>query len=121
MVEFRHEDGIYIWHPIIIVQARRLRQSDYQTAKPGGLSMTNTEIVIYGTTWCWDCKRARQFMDKHNILYKYIDIDRDETGEMFVLETNNGMRSVPTIIFNDGSILVEPSTNALAEKLGIIY
>jgi len=39
--------------------------------------------------------------------------------EKFVKETNKGFRSVPTIIFPDGSILVEPSTSMLAKKLDI--
>ena len=38
-------------------------------------------------------------------------------AEKFVLEVNQGMRSVPTIIFPDGSILVEPSNHEIAEKL----
>lgn len=81
--------------------------------------MAESEIIVYGTAWCGDCRRTRHFMDKNNILYKYIDIDRDPSGEQFVLETNHGMRSVPTIIFSDGSILVEPTTRTLATKLGI--
>jgi hypothetical protein len=45
------------------------------------------------------------------------DIDRDAVGEEFVITTNNGMRSVPTIVFGDGSILVEPSNAELQNKL----
>lgn len=81
--------------------------------------MIETEIIVYGTTWCWDCRRARQFLDMNKITYKFIDIDTDKKGEKFVLETNGGMRSVPTILFADGSTLVEPSNRILAEKLGI--
>lgn len=81
--------------------------------------MTETEIIVYGTTWCWDCRRAQKFMEQNNITYTFIDIDRDKAGELYVLQTNRGMRSVPTILFADGSILVEPSTKTLAEKLGI--
>lgn len=32
---------------------------------------------------------------------------------------NHGRRSVPTIVFPDGSILVEPSDTQLADKLGL--
>jgi hypothetical protein len=32
---------------------------------------------------------------------------------------NKGLRSIPTILFGDGSILVEPSNAELARKLGI--
>jgi len=78
-----------------------------------------TEIVMYGTSWCGDTRRARRFLDQNNIQYKWIDIDQDLEGRKFVEEVNNGFRSVPTIIFPDGSMLVEPSTSILAEKLGL--
>lgn len=81
--------------------------------------MSETDIVIYGTTWCGDCRRARLFFDRHKIPYQWIDIDQDLKGEQFVKQTNKGMRSVPTIVFQDGSILVEPSTKKLADKLGV--
>lgn len=79
----------------------------------------STEIIMYGTTWCGDTRRARRFMDEHNIQFKWIDIDQDPQARKFVEEVNHGFRSVPTIIFPDGSMLVEPSTSKLAEKLGI--
>ena len=77
------------------------------------------EIIIYGTTWCGDCYRTRRFLEKHALHYKWINIDNDRNGEQTVLTINHGMRSVPTIVFGDGSILVEPSNIALAQKLGI--
>jgi mycoredoxin len=78
-----------------------------------------TEIIMYGTTWCGDTRRARRFLDEHNIQYKWIDIDQDPQARKFVEEVNHGFRSVPSIIFPDGSMLVEPSTIVLANKLGI--
>ncbi len=80
--------------------------------------MSEEIIVMYGTTWCGACRRARLILDQHNIPYQWIDIDQDSDGEAFVKQTNKGMRSVPTIVFQDGSILVEPSTKKLTEKLG---
>lgn len=78
-----------------------------------------SEMIIYGTTWCGDCYRIRRFLDKHAIGYCWINIDKDTAGEETVLKINNGMRSVPTIVFDDGSVLVEPSNAILAQKLGI--
>jgi len=71
--------------------------------------MIENEIIVYGTTWCGDCIRVRRFFDKNNITYHWVDIDQDKRGEEFVFSINCGMRSVPTIVFADGSILVEPS------------
>lgn len=75
------------------------------------------EIIIYGVTWCGDCHRAHRFFQKHNIPYKFINIDKDKQAEKYVLTVNRGMRSVPTILFPDGSILVEPSETLLNKKI----
>jgi glutaredoxin len=77
-------------------------------------------IIVYGTTWCPDCFRTRHFLDKHAIQYQWINIDKDRDGEVVVLKINHGMRSVPTILFGDGTILVEPTNADLASKLEIV-
>jgi len=76
-------------------------------------------IIIYSTDWCGDCKRAKRFFDEHGIAYENVNIDQNPEGKAYVEKVNNGNRSVPTIVFPDGSILVEPRTSQLAEKLGI--
>jgi mycoredoxin len=81
------------------------------------MSENQPEIIVYGTTWCGDTIRARSYLDKNNIPYKWIDIDKDAEASKFVEKTNKGFRSVPTIIFPDGSILVEPTTTELAKKI----
>lgn len=78
-----------------------------------------SEIILYGTTWCYETFRARKVLDKNKIPYQWIDIDQNAEGRKFVEQTNHGMRSVPTIVFPDGSILVEPSDDELLVKLGL--
>jgi glutaredoxin len=46
-----------------------------------------------------------------------VDIDKNREGEKFVIQTNRGSRTIPTIVFGDGSILVEPSNPQLIAKL----
>jgi glutaredoxin len=77
------------------------------------------KITVYGTEWCGDCFRTRQFLKRNLIPFSFINIDRDKDAEKYVLNTNRGMRSVPTIVFEDGTILVEPSNQELAAKVGI--
>ncbi len=74
-------------------------------------------IIVFGTGWCGDCLRVRRYFDQNQITYQWIDIDQDERGEEFVLANNAGMRSVPTIVFRDGSIIVEPTVTELKNKL----
>ncbi|MCI0551193.1 MAG: glutathione S-transferase N-terminal domain-containing protein [Anaerolineae bacterium] len=75
------------------------------------------EITVYGADRCPDCQRAKRLLDERQVSYRWVDIDRDREGEKFVILTNHGNRSVPTIVFGDGSILVEPSDAELSEKL----
>jgi mycoredoxin len=74
-------------------------------------------IVVYGTSWCPDCRRAQRVLDQNGVPYSYVNIEEDEAAAAYVVEVNRGYRSVPTIVFPDGSILVEPSNAQLQGKL----
>lgn len=76
-------------------------------------------LIVYGTAWCGDCHRSRRFLDQHRVPYTWIDVDQDPEAVQTVLAINRGRRSVPTIVFPDGSTLAEPSNAELARKLGL--
>ncbi|MDA1349715.1 MAG: mycoredoxin [Chloroflexi bacterium] len=75
------------------------------------------EITVYGTRWCGDCSRSKAVLDREGISYAWIDIGKDTDAREFVKSINTGMMSVPTIVFPDGSVLVEPTDRTLSEKL----
>ncbi len=77
------------------------------------------KIIVYSTTWCSDCKRAKKFFGEQRIPYINIDIEENPEYVQVVEKINDGKRSVPTIVFPDGSVLVEPTNVELAEKLGL--
>jgi mycoredoxin len=77
------------------------------------------KIVLYATAWCYMSRNTRAFLDRNQIAYDYVDIDQDKAGEGFVIKTNHGYRSVPTLLFPDGTTLTEPSQSELADKLGL--
>jgi thioredoxin reductase (NADPH) len=81
--------------------------------------MSHTEITMYGTLWCTDCKRAKQFFGEQRVHYDFIDIDGDADGLRIVEEANKGKHVIPVLKFKDGSTLIEPSNAELAEKLGL--
>lgn len=81
--------------------------------------MTESKITIYGAYWCPDCRRAKKFLGEQFVPYRWVDIEQDKEAEAFVLQKNNGKRIIPTIVFEDGSFLVEPSNAELAKKLGL--
>jgi thioredoxin reductase (NADPH) len=79
----------------------------------------NSAITVYGAHWCPDCRRSKQFLGEHQIPYEWVDIEQDPAAEQFVIEKNAGKRIIPTIVFGDGSFLVEPSNEELAGRLGL--
>jgi thioredoxin reductase (NADPH) len=81
--------------------------------------MEQPEIVLYGTTWCGDCKRAKQFFGEQRVAYRFVDVDGDAAGLAVVEEHNRGKRIIPTIFFPGGDVLVEPSNAELAAQLGL--
>jgi thioredoxin reductase (NADPH) len=81
--------------------------------------MSHTNIKLYGTNWCSDCKRSKKFLGEQRIHYEFINIEEDMDGQAFVQRVQNGGLTIPTIVFEDGSLLIEPSNAQLAAKLGL--
>ena len=71
--------------------------------------MQEPNITVFGAPWCPDCSRSKQFLGEQHIPFVWVDIDQDEEGRTRVQEVNGGKQIIPTIVFEDGSILVEPS------------
>jgi ubiquinone/menaquinone biosynthesis C-methylase UbiE/glutaredoxin len=88
-----------------------MTQPPYSSTSPARL------ITLYATSWCDDCRRATRWFDAHGLPYVYINIDQDARAAAHVLRINGGMRSVPTIVFPNGSVLVEPSAQQLAQQV----
>jgi thioredoxin reductase (NADPH) len=76
-------------------------------------------LTLFGTSWCSDCKRAKQLLGEQRVPYEFVDIDSDEAGLAYVHEVNEGKSVIPVLRFDDGSTLVEPSNAELAAKLGL--
>ncbi|TRZ86304.1 MAG: NrdH-redoxin [Streptomycetaceae bacterium] len=74
-------------------------------------------ITMYSADWCGDCRRSKRLMDSLNVKYSIIDVDADEAAAAKVIEINGGMRSIPVIIFPDGTHMTEPSDIDLKANL----
>ena len=77
------------------------------------------DITVYGAPWCPDCKRSKKFLTEQRVPYRWVDIDRDAAALRRVEELQGGARTIPTIVFGDGSMLIEPTNEELAQKLGM--
>lgn len=81
------------------------------------MTQKSATIIVYGTNWCPDCVRAKQFLERHHIPYEWVDVEKDHVAMAYIQRVNAGLRVVPTILFPDGSTLSEPSNAELAEKV----
>ena len=79
--------------------------------------MGNDKVKLYGTTWCGDTRRAREYLEINKVPFDWIDIDEDQAAAEIVKQINRGYKSVPTLVFPDGSTLTEPSLFTLKEKI----
>jgi thioredoxin reductase (NADPH) len=78
-----------------------------------------SQVTVYGAPWCPDCKRAKRFLAEQRVPYDWVDIDQDAAGMERVEELQQGGRSIPTIVFDGTDVLVEPTNEELARKLGL--
>lgn len=76
-------------------------------------------IMVYGASWCSDCRRAKRFLGDQRVPYEWHDIEQEPQYLELVQERNDGKNIIPTIVFPDGSHLSEPSNEELANKLGL--
>ncbi len=77
----------------------------------------SAQITMYGAAWCGDCRRSKAYLDSHQVEYNYIDVEADESASDKVMEINGGQRSIPVILFPDGTHMTEPSDKDLEAKL----
>ncbi|MDD2921297.1 MAG: glutaredoxin family protein [Anaerolineales bacterium] len=78
--------------------------------------MNPSQIVMYTTEYCSDCRRAKAYFDAKKIPYLKVGLEGNDEATEFIIKVNNGAQSVPTIIFPDGSVMVEPSLSELNQK-----
>lgn len=75
------------------------------------------EILMYGSDWCGDCRRAKRVFERLEVPFDYVDPDVDPSAIQIIRDFNDGMQSIPVIIFPDGTHLTEPSDAELEDKL----
>jgi mycoredoxin len=79
--------------------------------------MAEIDITMYGVDGCGDCRLSKRLFEELDIEFNYIDLEIDSTAAAKVIEINGGTKSIPVIVFADGTHLTEPSNKELKAKL----
>lgn len=74
-------------------------------------------IIFYGHSGCPSVPLVRMILEQSGAEFEYINIWADDLGRTRVRGINQGYKSVPTLVFPDGSTLTEPSAQILRNKL----
>lgn len=77
-------------------------------------------LTMYSTTWCGYCSRLKSQLDREGIAYNEVNIEQDPAAAEFVMSVNGGNQTVPTVRFEDGSALTNPTIVALKAHLETI-
>ena len=74
-------------------------------------------LTMYTTQWCGFCKRLKAQLNRAGVQVNEVDIERDQAAAEFVMSVNGGNQTVPTLLFADGSTLVNPSAAQVQARL----
>ena len=66
-------------------------------------------LTMYTTTWCGYCSRLKNQLNREGIEYIEIDVEQDAAAAEFVMSVNGGNRTVPTVVYPDGTAATNPS------------
>ncbi len=75
-------------------------------------------VTMFTTTWCGYCRRLKAQMDDAGVTYREVDVEQHPEAAAFVEQVNGGNRTVPTVLFPDGSAATNPSLREVTGRLG---
>jgi mycoredoxin len=74
-------------------------------------------LTVYSTSWCGFCHRLMKQLHREGVAYAAVDIERDSAAAQYVMDVNGGNRTVPTVVFADGSALTNPRLDDVLARL----
>jgi mycoredoxin len=77
-------------------------------------------FVMYSTSWCGFCTRLKSQLAELGVTFQEINIEEVPGTAEIVEKVNGGNRTVPTLVFSDGSAMANPSAKQVVEKLALL-
>jgi thioredoxin reductase (NADPH) len=76
-------------------------------------------VRVYGTTWSPTTYEMKAFLARNEVPYLFLDIDRDENAAAVADDAAQGSSSLPVVILQDNTALLNPDKAEVAEAVGI--
>ena len=75
------------------------------------------QLTMYTTSWCGFCRNLKSQLARDGIEIVEVDIEADPAAAEYVMSVNGGNQTVPTVLFPDGTALVNPSAAQVKAQL----
>jgi glutaredoxin 3 len=62
---------------------------------------STSEVVMYSTTWCGYCQRARGLLQRKGVDVREIKVDEDPSQREVMVQKSGGRRTVPQIFIGE--------------------
>jgi mycoredoxin len=74
-------------------------------------------LIIYGHDYCGQCWALKSALDEKGVAYEWRDVLNEPRHQVRLKELARGYLSVPTVVFEDGTVMVEPWPNKVLARL----
>jgi mycoredoxin len=83
----------------------------------------SARFTMYSTSWCGYCHRLSSQLHRDGLRvgvdFQVVDIEHQPEAADIVASANNGNRTVPTLVFADGTSMTNPSLAQVKSKIGV--
>jgi len=77
----------------------------------------HARLTLYSTPWCGYCHRLKGQLQREGIGFDVVDIEQHPEAAEVVERVNGGTQTVPTLVFADGTAMINPSLDDVKAKL----
>jgi thioredoxin reductase (NADPH) len=76
-------------------------------------------IRVIGNRWSSDSHQVKDFLARNQVPYEWLDIEQSKVGQELADYASCDRLQLPLVLFADGSKLLQPSPQQIAERIGL--
>ncbi len=76
-------------------------------------------LRVIGHRWSLKDHKVRSFLSRNHVPYRWLDVAASEDAQALLKERSLDVNKLPVVILEDGSVLVDPEVDELAQRVGL--
>lgn len=77
-------------------------------------------VTVFSAPWCPFCTELKEQLVESRIEFREVLIEEDPKAEQLASDANGGDWIIPTVLFSDGSLSVNPGLDGVTKRLSEI-